>query len=148
MTAWVEGRHQRANLELSSASLVLFNSSNGSFADGKCIADYKNARLIADFQTASFLCPKWKIVSRVDYGYLLMEMNVLKAEDLLKSESAGVVKLTEQCQDDLYSVEKDSFKSAQDDGLEKFCLRTSIWLTVPNVRDALERHGFFPSSQP
>lgn len=126
--------------------MLSYNSDQG-YAQERCITDVKNARLIADFQTASLLCPKWKIVSRVDYGYLMMEMNVLKPEDLSKSDRPGVVKLREQCQDDLYQIEKESFRIAEESGVEKFCLRTSIWLTVPNLRDALERHGFFPSSQ-
>ncbi|RWC29870.1 MAG: hypothetical protein EOS70_23575 [Mesorhizobium sp.] len=86
-------------------------------------------------------------MSRADYAYLLMEMNVLKADDLLKSARAGVVTLREQCQDELYQIEKDSFRVAEESGVEKFCLRTSVWLTVPNLRGALESHGFFPSSQ-
>lgn len=129
------------------AFIILSYNSNHGYAQERCITDVKNARQIADFQTASLLCPKWKIISRVDYGYLLMEMNVLKPEDLLKSERPGIVKLKERCQDDLYEIERESFRNAEESGVEKFCLRTSIWLTVPNLRDALERHGFFPSSQ-
>ncbi|RWQ59829.1 hypothetical protein [Mesorhizobium sp.] len=121
--------------------------SQHAYAQERCITDTKNARLIADFQTASLLCPKWKIISRVDYAYLLMEMSVLHQDDLMKSDRVGVVTLREQCQDDLYQLEKESFKMAEESGVEKFCLRTSIWLTVPNLRDALERHGFFPSSK-
>jgi hypothetical protein len=128
------------------AILFLFAADSAS-AQSPCITDGKNARLVADFQTASLICPKWEIVSRVDYAFLLMQMNIIKADDLLKSDNAGAVKLREQCQADLYAIEKESFKSAEEMGTDKFCLRTSVWLTVPNVRDSLERNGFFPSNQ-
>jgi len=125
--------------------LIVGIAANAFAQENQCIKDYKNARLIADFQTASLLCPKWKIVNRVNYGYLLLQLKVIKSNDLQKSKNRGVLTLTEQCQDELYDIEKDSFKDAEKRGLEAFCIRTSGWLTVPNLRHALEQNGFFPT---
>ena len=65
--------------------------------------------------------------------------------DILQSETVGILTLREQCQNDLNQIEADSFKFVHEKGLEAFCVDTSLWLTVPNVRHALEENGFFPS---
>jgi len=113
-----------------------------------CFSDAKNARLAVDFEAASLLCPKWNVVSRVDFGYLLLTLGILNPDDLVKSKKAGILTLTEECQDKLAEFETESFKKAEASGLELFCIRTSHWLTVPNVRYALETNGFFPTNLP
>jgi len=113
-----------------------------------CFSDAKNARLAVDFEAASLLCPKWNVVSRVDFGYLLLTLGILNPDDLVKSKKAGILTLTEECQSKLSELETESFKLAEASGLELFCIRTSHWLTVPNVRYALETNGFFPTNLP
>ena len=113
-----------------------------------CFSDAKNARLAVDFQTASLLCPKWNVVSRVDFGYLMLTLGILNPDDLVESKKAGILTLTEECQSKLSELETESFKLAEASGLELFCTRTTHWLTVPNVRYALETNGFFPSNLP
>lgn len=113
-----------------------------------CFSDAKSARLAVDFQTASLLCPKWHVVGRVDFGYLMLTLGLLNPDDLVKSKRTGILTLTEECQSKLSEFETESFTKAEAAGLELFCIRTSEWLTVPNVRYALETNGFFPSNLP
>lgn len=113
-----------------------------------CFSDSKSARLAVDFQAASLLCPKWKVVSRVDFGYFMLTLGLLNSDDLVKSKKAGILTLTGECQDKLSELETESFQKAEASGLDLFCTRTSHWLTVPNVRYALETNGFFPSNLP
>ena len=116
--------------------------------ENPCFSDLKNARLAIDFQTASLLCPKWRVVSRVDFGYLMLTLGIINPDDLLKSKKVGILTLTDECQSKLSELETESFKLAEATGLELFCTKTSHWLTVPNVRHALEANGFFPSNLP
>jgi len=94
------------------------------------------------------LCPKWNVVHRVDFGYLMITLGILNVDDLEKSEKAGMLTLTEACQEKLSEFETESFQKAEVMGLERFCIDTSKWLTLPNVRYALETNGFFPTGLP
>ncbi len=113
-----------------------------------CIKHAKAATIVADFQTASLLCPKWKVVVRADYFHLLIDYGVLGAGSFVKVEEdkagTGYVKLTKQCQQELLEVEFKSIEKARRAGLENFCIQMSRYLVNPDYRFDLERNGFFP----
>lgn len=112
-------------------------------AQEACFTDEQISRLIVDFQTASLICPKWKPLHRSDFVYMLVERQQLGTDALEKSDKAGLVLLKEPCSRKLGEIESASFKEAEVIGLEKFCLRTSFWLTAPHMRYSLEQSGAF-----
>jgi len=112
-----------------------------------CVSDVKQMNLLADFQTASLVCPKWNVLSRVDYAWMMVSLGLIEPTDLLKSDAPGKVEFREECADEIGKYESESFRRAELMGLDTFCIKTSAWLTVPNVRQALEENGAFPTGR-
>lgn len=128
---------------------VALSVSSGAAAEGApaCIKDNKNASIIADLQLASFVCPKWNVMPRAEYAYMLVQMSVIAVDDILKTpeNTPGLINFREPCAAELSKIESGSAKMAKASGMDEFCLRVSGWLMVPNLRFALERNGTIPT---